>query len=538
MDVPKLNYYWQYVKHWSTVDPDFPSLREGERTVSAGQFYRYSDQLAQAFIFLGVKKGDRIISILPTGINFVLTLVASSMVGAILVPMDVKFRKKDLQRFLAHVKPKLILAVTGVKGFDIRQSLEGLEDDSKSIAKVYLGCSGEKPSFEDLLEMKFDLAEALENRKASLRPEDGALIIFTGGTTGVPKSALLNHINTTFMSYLEYHYFEGVLSKVGVNGRIKSLAALPPSHVGGTVELIGMPLVGGFEIILMEDWNPYSVLEVTAREKIPWMGGVPTMYAILLSLPDLDKFDLSGLKLAALGGEKVPLELAEGVTKRIAPVLVSGYGSTEAGSAVSYTEPDDDLRKIDQGYVGKPFDTVQIKIVNAAGDELPQGEIGEVIIGGPLVIPEYYDMPDENEAGFTKDHWCKTGDLGFVDENGGIYIKGRIKQIIRVGSYTVLPTEVEEVAMQFPNVGTCAAIGVPDKIYGEVIWLFVAPVWGATVDATGLNEFLSANLAKFKVPRKIIIRDDIPITRIGKADRTKLRDETLAALEGEKENSK
>jgi acyl-CoA synthetase (AMP-forming)/AMP-acid ligase II len=357
------------------------------------------------------------------------------------------------------------------------------------------------------------------------------LIIFTGGTTGVPKSALLNHVNTTFMSYLEYEYFNKSLSSIDISGRIKSLAALPPSHVGGTVELIGMPIVGGFEIILMNDWTPYSVLEVTAKERIPWMGGVPTMYAILLSLPDLDKFDLSCLKLAALGGEKVPLELADGVTKRIAPVLVAGYGSTEAGSAVSYTEPGDDLKKIDEGYVGKPFTTVEVKIVDEQGKELPAGQIGEVIIGGPLVIPEYYNMPEENEIGFTADHWCKTGDLGYLDENGGIYIKGRIKQIIRVGSYTVLPTEIEEVAMQYKNVGVSAAIGVPDKIYGEVVWLFVAPVWGETVDVNGLKEFLFANLAKFKVPRNIIIREDIPITRIGKADRTRLKNDTLASLE-------
>jgi acyl-CoA synthetase (AMP-forming)/AMP-acid ligase II len=140
-------------------------------------------------------------------------------------------------------------------------------------------------------------------------------------------------------------------------------------------------------------------------------------------------------------------------------------------------------------------------------------------------------MPEENEIGFTADHWCKTGDLGYLDENGGIYIKGRIKQIIRVGSYTVLPTEIEEVAMQYKNVGVSAAIGVPDKIYGEVVWLFVAPVWGETVDVNGLKEFLFANLAKFKVPRNIIIREDIPITRIGKADRTRLKNDTLASLE-------
>jgi acyl-CoA synthetase (AMP-forming)/AMP-acid ligase II len=529
-DVPHFDYYWQYVDYWSTVDPDFPSLREADRTVSAGRFKELVDRLARAFLSLGIKKGDRIVSILPTGINFVLTLVAAGAVGAILVPMDTKFRTRDLERFLSHAAPSLILSITGVKDFNTVEKLKGLGRQFSAIPKVLVGSTELGRSFEDLLTGQLGNELELEERKRSLQTADGSLIIFTGGTTGVPKAALLNNLNTTFMSYIEYGFFRRALSQVGITGRIKSLAALPPSHVGGTVELIGMPLAGGFEIILMEDWSPYKVLEVTASEKIPWMGGVPTMYAILLSLPDLGKFDLSCIKLAALGGERVSLELAGGIKEKISPVIVSGYGSTEAGSAVSYTEPGDDPAWIDEGYVGRPFPTVEIKIVDAAGNEVPRGEVGEVIIGGPLVIPRYYNMPEEDEAGFTPAGWCRTGDLGYLTKDGGIYIKGRIKQIIRVGSYTVLPTEVEDVAAQYPNVGLSAAIGIPDKIYGEVVWLYVAPVWGTTVDIDGLMAHLKENLAGFKVPRKIVIKDDIPITRIGKSDRTALKNEVIKTL--------
>jgi acyl-CoA synthetase (AMP-forming)/AMP-acid ligase II len=529
-DIPHFDYYWQYVDYWSGVDPDFPSLREGTRTLTARQFKEASDQLAQAFLHLGVKKGDRIVSILPTGIDFVLTLVAAGSVGAVLVPMDVKFRTKDLERFLSHARPSLILSITGVKDFNTVEKLKGLGGEFAGITKVLVGSTEFGRSFEELFTEKLGLEGELERRRRSLSTADGSLIIFTGGTTGVPKAALLNNLNTTFMSYIEYGFFRRTLMQTGIEGRIKSLAALPPSHVGGTVELIGMPLVGGFEIILMEDWSPYKVLEVTAHEKIPWMGGVPTMYAILLSLPDLDKFDLSCIKLAALGGERVSLDLARGIQEKLAPVIVSGYGSTEAGSAVSYTEPGDDLKWIDEGYVGKPFPTVEIRVIDGDNNEVGPGESGEIIIGGPLVIPGYYNMPEEDREGFTPDGWCKTGDLGYLTKDGGIYIKGRIKQIIRVGSYTVLPTEVEEAAMQFKNVGLAAAIGVPDKIYGEVIWLYIAPVWGTTVDTDALMTFLLENLAKFKVPRKIIIKDDIPITRIGKSDRTKLKNEVIKTL--------
>ena len=185
------------------------------------------------------------------------------------------------------------------------------------------------------------------------------------------------------------------------------------------------------------------------------------------------------------------------------------------------------MTKIADGYTGKPLPGVTIRIVDEKGNVLPQGETGEIQIGGPMVIPEYFNMPEENTAGFTEDGWCITGDLGYLDPDGGLYIKGRIKQIIRVGSYTVLPTEVEEVALEYENVGLTAAIGYPDKIYGEVVWLYVAPVWGTEVNTDGLLEFLAQRVAKFKVPKKIIIKDDIPLTRIGKADRTKLKKDAL-----------
>ncbi len=534
MTIPALDYYWQYVEYWSTVDPAFPALREGKRTVTSEEFQRQVVQLAKAFIHLGVRKGDRLVSILPTGIEFVLTLVAAEMIGAVIVPMDTKFRAADLERFLSHSKPKLIVSITGVKDFSIVDVLGALGREFAEIKKVAVGSNVFGASFEELLKMELSLDDRLKEAKEALDPDDGSLIVFSGGTTGVPKAALLSHRNSVYMSYVEVEMFDEWLAPQGITGRIKSVAALPPSHVGGTVEFLGTGIVGGLELIMMETWNPYAVLEMTQKEKVPWIGGVPTMYAIILSLPDLAKFDLSCLKLAVLSGEKVSHELIAGIKEKIAPVVINGYGSTEAGSEVTFTEPDEDFAKIADGYVGKPIGNTEIKIIDEKGKELPLGEMGEIIVSGPLTIKSYYNMEEEDRVGFTKDGWCRTGDLGYMTEDGGLYIKGRIKQIIRVGSYTVLPTEVEEVAIEYKNVGLAAAIGVPDKIYGEVVWLFIAPVWGTQVDTDGLLRFLESKLAKFKVPKKIVIKDDIPITRIGKADRTRLRKDVIASLESGK----
>ncbi len=530
MEIPKLDSYWQYVEHWSGIAPDFPALREGGRTVSSRNFEDMTNQLAKAFISLGVKKGDRIVSILPCGIDYIFTLIAAGKIGAILVPMDVKFRIADLKRFFSHARPKLIVALPREGDHDIVESLNTLGTEIDGVKKVLVGSSAFGYSFEDLLETSFDLDEELKAAKLNQNKDDGALVIFSGGTTGVPKAALLSHENMALMSYIEFESFKGWLGPTIGERRIKTLANLPPSHVGGTIEFIGTGIVGGLEMIVMDDWSPTKTLEAIQREKILFMGGVPTMFAIILTLPDLDKYDLSSVKFVVFSGEKVSAELIGEIREKIAPIVINGYGSTEAGPEVTFTEPDDDPAKIAQGYAGKPLPTVKIKIVDDDDNELPQGEVGEVIISGPLAIKSYFNQPEEDKVGFTSDGWVRTGDLGYLTEDGGLYIQGRKKQIIRVGSYTVLPTEVEEVALKSPDVAMAAAIGVPDKIYGEVIWLFVTPEPGRKVDENKVIELSKKELAKFKVPKKVIIRETIPITRIGKADRKALKKEILESL--------
>jgi acyl-CoA synthetase (AMP-forming)/AMP-acid ligase II len=531
MEIPKFTSYWQYVKFWSKQDPDFPSLREGDRIITAKDFEEITDQLAKAFIHMGVQKGDRIATILPSGIDYVLTMIAAGKINAILVPLDVKFRVADLERFLSHSNPKVLVALPQVDDFDVVQTLKSLGSNFDDIQKVLVGSSDFGTSFQDLLEKPLELDEELIAAKKDLHKDDGALIIFTGGTTGVPKAALLSHENMTLMSHIEGEYFNKFVEPYGITGRWKTVAALPPSHVGGTVECIGAPICFGLQILLYNTWSPVEYLEVIQKEKIPFIGGVPTMLAIILSLPNLDQYDLSPAKAVLMSGEKVPLELIEGVRSKITDTVIIGYGSTEAGAETNFTEPGEDSAKIADGYVGKPLPTVAVKIVDDNEQPLKIGEVGEIVVSGPLAIKSYFKMPKEDKAGFTSDGWVKTGDNGYLDEDGGLYIIGRKKHIIRVGSYTVLPTEVEEVAIKDPGVAMAAAIGVPDKIYGEVIWLCVVPEPGKAIHEENIMSLCKKELAKFKAPQKILVRDMLPMTRLGKTDRITLQKEIVASVE-------
>ncbi len=527
MAVPKKDFLWQYVEHWAGIDPGFPALRTDRETLNYGDFERRSDLLAASFLALGLGKGDTIATMLPTSIEFILTLIAADKIGAIVTALDVKYKSADLKRFISHIEPGLIVSLGGPGSEHIPSTVQsacGDLDLPRQPRLVVAGVEGPE-SFDGLFSGEKVEDTKLAAAKKSQHPDDGLLVVFTGGTTGVPKAALLSKRNVAAMAAVEMEYLGRFIP-----GRIKSIASLPPSHVGGTVELIGAPLTGGLEVILHDTWSPQRVLATTQAENVPWMGGVPAMFAITLLMPDLDSYDLSCLKVVVMSGEKVEPEFLQLVREKICPNILIGYGSTEAGSELTFTDPDDDVHLIGDGYVGKPLPGVELKIVDDGEREIHPGETGEVLARSPFTIKGYYKMPEEDRAGFTADGFCRTGDLGYLTPEGGLYIKGRKKHIIRVGSYTVMPSEVEEVIAGVPGVGMSAVIGVPDKVLGEVVWAVVQPFPGQTITEEQVIEQCEAHLAKFKIPKKVIFRDELPLTRIGKVHRVEIQNETIASM--------
>jgi len=304
MDILKFDFLWQYVDHWASVDPNFPLIKFKWKKYNAKEFKEAVDQLSKAFISLGIKRGDRVVTILPMIMEFALIYLAANSIGAICVPMDVRFRPADYRRFISYIKPKIMILIGKARGYDIANTIKELSSEFDSDIKYFIvGRDEFGTPFEELLSTTYELDLELEKVRKSLDPEDGALIIFTGGTTGNPKAAMLSHKNIARASYHESNYIGKRIENLGVNRRFKILVNLPTSHVGGPVEIMGTGLAGGNQLILQEQWNPYAVLRTTKKENVPLIGGVPTMYAIILSLPDLDDFDLSMLKVAVVSGE-------------------------------------------------------------------------------------------------------------------------------------------------------------------------------------------------------------------------------------------
>ena len=528
LDIPKYDYLWQYVKHWASIDPEFPFIKFKWKKYNSKEFSDTVDHLAEAFLDLGVKKGDTIVTILPMIIEYVLIYFAANSIGAICVPMDVRFRSADYRRFIHHVDPKLVFLIGKARGYNIANIIKELSSEFNPKIKYYIiGRDEYGNPFEELLTKNYNLSNELKAVQLKLSPDDGALIIFTGGTTGVPKAAMLTHRNIARASYLEAKYIKDKGEPLGLKPRFKMINNFPPSHVGGSVEIMGTIITAGCEIILQEQWNPYAVLRTIRKLKLQLIGGVPTMYAIMLSLPDLDNFDLSSLVLAVVSGEKLSMELLTGMRDKICPNILNAYGSTESGPEVTFTDIGDPLEELANGYIGKLLPDQEMKIVDENDNELNSGEIGEMLFRGSLTIPGYYKMPEENKTTFTIDGWCRSGDLGYITKEGRIYIKGRKKFIIRVGSYTVLPSEVESVVIEHPKVAMVAAVGVPDKIYNEVIWLAVVQESGQEINESDIIEMCEKELADFKVPKKVIFKKELPITRLAKIDRPTLQKQII-----------
>jgi acyl-CoA synthetase (AMP-forming)/AMP-acid ligase II len=529
----KFDFLWQYVEYWAITDPDYIAMRYEDRSYTYLEFEVLTNKIATEFLHLGIRKGDMIASMLPSSPEYIMTLIAADKIGAIVTALDVKYKSADLKNFISHIKPKVVLSLAKSDDFDVANALKLVESELKlknSINYFFVGNAEFGNPFENIYKGKPEFKEELIKHKTAQHINDGMVVIFTGGTTGVPKAALLSKQNVTAMAVAENEIISKALIEKGVIGRIKTIACLPPSHVGGTVELIGSSIVSGSEMLIHDTWSPKRVLETVQNEKISWIGCVPTMYAIMTLMSDIDQYDLSSLKMVLLSGEKVEKKLLQQIRSKICPNLLIGYGSTEAGSELTFTEFLDSDDKLADGYVGKALKGVDIKIVDDSGNILPYGEIGEIQISGQFTINNYYQMPEEDEAGFTKDGFCKSGDKGYLTEDGGLYIKGRIKHIIRVGSYTVMPSEVEDIAIKHPSVGMAAAIGVPDEVLGEVVWLVVSPTLGNTIKEEELIAFCKNELAKYKVPQKIIIEKELPISRIGKVLRIEIQNKIIKSL--------
>lgn len=522
-EFPKLDYFIEYIDYWANENPDFSWIQYHNQNLTARVIKKEIDAYCQFLLRLGMQKGDILVSILPNCPEFLYFFFASQKIGVVFVPLDVRYKQADLEEFFRQTQPKLAVYIPEFKNNKIEQTLNKIKPQFTSSIQ-YISVNPLEFRLPSILTDKTDRdwESQLEDRQNQVHLDDDALVIFTGGTTGRPKGALLSHRNISTMLYYEMQHIASQMYSIGIKGRPSFYQGLPNTHVGGILEMNGFCFILGMQMILDDTWSATHQLQVISDLNSPIFGGVPTMAAMMLNIPELMQYNLSALKIAVLSGEKLKLKLLQSIKEKLCPYIINGYGSSEAGAEIAMTSIHDSIALLAQGFAGMPLPEMKVKILDAEGNDCHCPCEGQLAVSGPYTMKEYFNLPDQTKESFTEDGWYLTGDRAFIDESGRITIQDRIKQIIRVGSYTVLHSEIENVLIQDPSVLMAAAVGYSDEIYNEVVWAVVVPRPNTHLDIERLYNLCKANLANFKVPKKILVQPSIPQTHLGKIDRKQL----------------
>jgi acyl-CoA synthetase (AMP-forming)/AMP-acid ligase II len=452
---------------------------------------------------IGIGRGDKIAIYLPNNIEYIVSYLATFSMGAVAVPLDIRSTEEEVLNMLTHAEVKVFITHT-FKHFDLfkmKKRVPGLKE-------VILG-SEEKTSFKTITEIL--TTESADFKNVEINGEDPCFLFYTSGTTGRPKAVLLNYRNLDNPSQtVDYLLGPDIFGKV-------TLCAMPLSHIGGFDYLL-FAITHNMTLVLMDRFIPVEFLKHIEKYKVSWLHLVPTMFTAILHTKEFEKFDLSSLKGVTVFGAPSPPSLIERFGEFCPQAkLFHGWGMTET------TAPNTVATQANIKSVGKAPPWFKIKIVDNNGRELPLGEIGEIVVSGWPVMVGYYKAPELTKE-VIKDGWLYTGDLGCLDKEGYLYIRGRKRDMIIVGGLNVFAPEVEGVISQHPKVKEVAVIGIFDKLRGEAIKAFLVLREGEKTSNEEIRSFCRKHLAGFKVPQVIEVRDSLPKTKSGKINKELLKD--------------
>lgn len=479
-----------------------------------------SARAAGAFVAAGVEPGDRVAIWAPNGHRWIAAVLGLWRAGAVLVPVNTRFKGTEASVVLARSGARLLVTTRTFLDTDFVALLEAAGAELPALERTVVA---EGNAWEAFLASGDDGAAAAEaaRRTAALGPDDLSDLLFTSGTTGVPKGVVMTHGRTLRVA-------TDWVAMTGLSAEDRYLMVNPYFHMFGLKAGILACVASGATMLPEPVFDAGRTLARVAAEGISVLPGAPTIYQSLLDHPDRDGHDLSSLRVAVTGAADIPVELIRRVRDELPfSLIVTGYGLTEAGTATA-TSPDDDPETV-ATTVGRPRPGFEVRIVDGDRDQ-PAGEAGEVLLRGPSVMARYLDDPDATAATLSPDGWLRTGDVGVLDERGNLRIVGRIKDLFIVGGFNVYPAEVENLLLRHPDVRQAAVIGIPDDRLGEVGMAFVVTASGDPAAAEGIRAWCRDEMANFKVPRVVRVVEALPLNATGKVVKDELR--ALAAAEG------
>ncbi len=449
----------------------------------------------------GVRQGDRVAIAWPTSLEFIASYLGVLASGAVAVPLNPNSPEAELTAELRGVGPRVLLAGGAAGAIAAGGTLDvgGLEflalDDQTSAESVREG-TGET----------FEVAESSES--------DLAVLLFTSGTAGAARPAMLTHGNLV-SNLRQMLAVPEIFDPADV-----ALVAVPLFHVFGLNVALGLALATGASLVLEERFDASESLALVKGAGVTTLLGVPTMFAAWAALPDAGPSSVTGVRRAIAGAAALPAELADRFEQKFGVPLMQGYGLTEASPAVATSLGTGRNRP---GSVGRPLPGVELRIVDDSGEEVLDGDPGEILVKGPNVFAGYWNDEKATSEVLMHDGWLRTGDIGVIGEDGDLFVVDRKKDLVIVSGFNVFPAEVERVVGEVPGVSGAVAVGRPDPTTGEAVEVVVSTEPGASVTEGQIREFCALRLARYKCPTSIRFVRELPTGLAGKALRRAVR---------------
>ncbi|WP_037062659.1 class I adenylate-forming enzyme family protein [Pseudonocardia acaciae] len=490
------------------------SERAAEEAVTFAELERRARRVAAGLLARGLRPGDRIAVAAPNSAEWLELFFGAVSIGVVVVTLNVRYRESELEYMLNQAGARLLVTAAAAGDVDLEAFYRAFRPRIPTVEHVlFTGGTGAGERYRDLPVDPPDPAD-LDRRAEAVRASDPAVILYTSGTTGTPKGAVLTHASMIGSGTAQAR-------RIGTGPDDVYFSAMPLNHVGGLTCGVTSALVGRSTLVLAPAFSPAGALDAMERHRVTMFGGVPTMLTLVLGHESFPDRDTRSVRLAMVGGANADPTLCAAIAKGFPNArLFNLYGLSEVSGACVMSAPDDDLTTVSRT-LGTPLDGVRARVVDPDGHDVTEGEL---LVQGPGTAAGYWELPDASAEVFLPDGWVATGDIVSADPDGHLSIRGRRKEMFIQGGYNVYPVEVENVLTAHPAVAMAAGIGVPDPVLGEIGRYYLQLRPGQSVGPDELIAFCAARLADYKVPRQIELVDELPTTPSGKVAKAALRD--------------
>jgi long-chain acyl-CoA synthetase len=539
---------WELVRDAAQAYPNNIATDFLGHTLTYGKLWENVQRFANALQALGIKKGDRIAIMLPNCPQYLIAFYGAHLAGALVIAVNPIYTSRELEHVMKDSGAETLLVidlkypvfrdiaattqvkrtiVTGIQDFlpfpknllyPIKAKKDGMWVDVKPAPDIFF--------FKRLLQKYGPTPSKVDTNPK----EDIAMLLYTGGTTGFPKAAMLTHHNLGVNAIQCNEWTPGLIHGEEVIGGV-----LPFFHSYGLSTIMNFGMKIGAKLILFPRFSAHDVVAAIQKHRITLLPGVPTMFVAINNLPELKRYNLSSIKACMSGGAPLPLEVKHQFEAASGGKLIEGYGLSESSPVLTSNTLHSSTR---EGSIGLPIADTDVIIMDENGLPVPQGEVGEIWAAGPQIMKGYWNRPEETAKSLREYNgktWLVTGDMARMDADGYFYIVDRKKDLILVGGFNVFPREVEEVLYEHPKVKEAVVAGVPDKFHGEYVKAYIILQDGEETTEQEVIAFCKERMAPYKAPKKVEFRKDLPKTIIGKILRRELlaeekqREEVLAA---------